>query len=109
MPGDLQAATGHVFRVERARGPIWYAKYGCLTAAKSGKVRSVPMAPDVATVLAKLGDRGELVDATIWCFSATPVATLMARPCGGGTTPPSLGRACAGFGFTICTIPSVPG
>ncbi len=27
MAGDLQAPTGHVFRVERARGPVWYAKY----------------------------------------------------------------------------------
>jgi integrase len=34
---------------------------GVLSTPKSGKVRSVPMAPDVATVLAKLGDRGELV------------------------------------------------
>jgi integrase len=30
---------------------------GQLTTPKSGKVRSVPMAPDVATALAKLGDR----------------------------------------------------
>ncbi len=27
MTGGLQAPTGHVFRVERARGPVWYAKY----------------------------------------------------------------------------------
>jgi integrase len=27
MAGELHAPTGHVFRVERARGPIWYAKY----------------------------------------------------------------------------------
>jgi integrase len=27
MTGDLQLPTGHVFRVERARGPVWYAKY----------------------------------------------------------------------------------
>lgn len=27
MTGALQPPTGHVFRVERARGPIWYAKY----------------------------------------------------------------------------------
>ena len=32
---------------------------GILSTPKSGKVRSVPMAPDVATALAKLGDRGE--------------------------------------------------
>lgn len=27
MAGDLRPPTGHVFRVERARGPAWYAKY----------------------------------------------------------------------------------
>jgi integrase len=25
--GDFRAPTGHVFRVERSRGPCWYAKY----------------------------------------------------------------------------------
>jgi integrase len=27
MTSGLRAPTGHVFRVERARGPVWYAKY----------------------------------------------------------------------------------
>src|SRR5436305_13072746 len=27
MAGVLQPPTGHVFRVARARGPVWYAKY----------------------------------------------------------------------------------
>jgi integrase len=27
MSGGLSAPTGHVFRVERDRGPVWYAKY----------------------------------------------------------------------------------
>jgi integrase len=27
MAGDLRPPTGHVFRVERASGPAWYAKY----------------------------------------------------------------------------------
>ncbi len=27
VAGDLQQPTGHVFRVERARGPVWYSKY----------------------------------------------------------------------------------
>jgi integrase len=27
MAGSFQLPTGHVFRVERARGPVWYAKY----------------------------------------------------------------------------------
>ena len=26
-PHALQAPSGHVFRVERKRGPVWYAKY----------------------------------------------------------------------------------
>jgi integrase len=27
VSGTFQAPTGHVFRVDRARGPVWYAKY----------------------------------------------------------------------------------
>jgi integrase len=27
MAAELRPPTGHVFRVERARGPVWYAKY----------------------------------------------------------------------------------
>jgi hypothetical protein len=27
MPGAVKPPTGHVFRLERARGPVWYAKY----------------------------------------------------------------------------------
>ena len=27
MDGPLRPPTGHVFRVDRARGPVWYAKY----------------------------------------------------------------------------------
>src|SRR5450755_2530653 len=27
MGSELRAPTGHVFRVERTRGPVWYAKY----------------------------------------------------------------------------------
>ena len=27
MAGELRDPTGHVFRVERSRGPVWYAKY----------------------------------------------------------------------------------
>ena len=43
--------TGSVIRVRSS----WAG--GQLTTPKSGKVRSVPMAPDVATALARLGDR----------------------------------------------------
>src|SRR5437660_9389704 len=27
MAGELRPPSGHVFRVERKRGPVWYAKY----------------------------------------------------------------------------------
>ena len=27
MAATLQRPTGHAFRVERKRGPVWYAKY----------------------------------------------------------------------------------
>jgi integrase len=43
--------AGHMIRVRAS-----YAE-GVLTTPKSGKVRSVPMAPDVATALASLGQR----------------------------------------------------
>ncbi len=45
--------SGQVIRVRAS-----YAE-GALTTPKSGKVRSVPMAPDVAEALAKLGGRAE--------------------------------------------------
>jgi integrase len=44
--------AGHTIRVRAS-----YAD-GALTTPKSGKVRSVPMAPEVASALAKLGQRG---------------------------------------------------
>jgi integrase len=47
--------TGSVIRVRAS-----YAE-GHLTTPKSGKVRSVPMAPDVASALAKLGQREDFV------------------------------------------------
>src|SRR5437660_5677845 len=27
MAGELRPPTGHVFRVQRTRGPVWYSKY----------------------------------------------------------------------------------
>ena len=47
--------TGSVIRVRASYSA------GALTTPKSGKVRSVPMAPDVAALLARLGDRGHSV------------------------------------------------
>jgi integrase len=42
---------------------------GTLTTPKSGKVRAVPMAPDVASALAKLGDRGRYTGDDDFVFS----------------------------------------
>ena len=42
---------------------------GKLTTPKSGKVRAVPMAPDVASVLAKIGQREQFVDADDFVFA----------------------------------------
>ncbi len=47
--------TGAVIRVRASHAA------GALTTPKSGKVRSVPMAPDVGSALARLGDRGHWV------------------------------------------------
>lgn len=44
--------AGSVIRVRRAYS------YGALTVPKSGRARAVPMAPEVAAALARLGDRG---------------------------------------------------
>jgi hypothetical protein len=76
MSGSIGVPSGHVFRVERKRGPVWYATYrlpsgqqvqkklagstirvragwaaGQLTTPMSGNVRAVPL----ATALASLG------------------------------------------------------
>ncbi len=54
--GDVDFA-GEAIRVRRS-----YNAHGGLGTPKSGKVRSVPMVPDVARTLAGLGDRAEFTD-----------------------------------------------
>ena len=49
--------TGEVIRVRHS-----YNAHGGLGTPKSGKVRSVPMVPDVAKALAGLADRGDFTD-----------------------------------------------
>ena len=58
---------------------------GKLTTPKSGKVRSVPMAPDVAAALARLGGRETSPATTTLSFSVGPGATSTARRCAAGT------------------------
>ena len=61
---------------------------GALTTPKSGKVRSVPLAPDVATALAQLGRARAFTATTTSCSPATP-----ALPGRLGAAPPLQGRA----------------
>ncbi|MBV8944389.1 MAG: tyrosine-type recombinase/integrase [Solirubrobacterales bacterium] len=46
-----------------------------LTTSKSGRVRAVPMAPDVASALAQLGRRKNGSATTTWCSPANSAAT----------------------------------
>ena len=54
---------------------------GQLTTPKSGKVRSVPLAPDAASALAQLGQREDWVGDDDRCSSASPAATSMVQLC----------------------------
>ena len=83
---------------------------GALTTPKSGKVRSVPLAPDVAEALARLGRPRALRPATTtWCSPATPAATSTARRCAAATRPRSRAPACARCASTTCATPSARG
>ncbi len=57
---------------------------GKLTTPKSGKVRAVPMAPDVASALAKLGDAIGLLATTTSCSTVRPGCRSTAMPSAAG-------------------------
>jgi integrase len=59
---------------------------GALTTPKSGRVRAVPMAPDVAEILARLRRRGYLTGDDDLVFSATPETASTRRSYGAATT-----------------------
>jgi integrase len=58
---------------------------GQVTTLKSGKVRAVPMALDVAAALAQLGRREHWTDDDELVFAGEGAATSTALPCAGGT------------------------
>ena len=58
---------------------------GHLTTPKSGKVRAVPMAPDVASALAQLGRRGDWIGDDDLVFAGELAATSTARRFAGAT------------------------
>ena len=80
---------------------------GKLTTPKSGKVRAVPMAPDVASALAKLGDRERYTGDDDFVFAgeagrrstATPSAAGTAMPWPGWTTAFEVPRSEAHFWY----------
>ena len=81
---------------------------GVLTTPKSGKVRSVPMAPDVASALAKLDSAIASRLTTIWRSSAKTAAIWTDRRSAAATTLRANEPACAVFASTICATRSAP-
>lgn len=67
---------------------------GALTTPKSGKVRALPLAPEVASALAQAGQRGDWVGMTISCSAARPAAISTGRRCGVATSWRSPRRGC---------------
>ena len=73
---------------------------GELTTPKSGKVRSVPMAPDVAEALAALGAAPQRGPATTtWCSPARPARSSTGARCAAATSRRSSAPACARLRF----------
>lgn len=79
---------------------------GHLTTPKSGKVRSVPLAPDVASALAWLGRRKHWVGDDDLVFVARRVDTWTGRRCAAGISSRWPRLNCAHCGSTICVIRS---
>ena len=98
--GDLDFA-GQAVRVRRS-----YTAHGGLSSPKSGRVRSVPMVPDVARALAALATREWFTATTTSCSPARPEATRTAPRCGSATRPRPSARVCGRCASTICATPS---
>ena len=96
-------------RLRRLSASASRARYagGRLTTPKSGKVRSVPMAPEVAAALARLGRPRAAGPATTTSSSpATPAATSTARRCAAATSARSSAPACGRCASTTCATRS---
>jgi integrase len=92
--------AGHTIRV-RAN---WAAR--ALTTPKSGKVRSVPMAPDVARRSPSSANETSSRPTTTWSSPASPAATSTATRYPVATAAPSSARTCARFASTTSATPS---
>jgi integrase len=77
-----------------------------LTTPKSGKVRAVPLAPDVAAALAQLGRREHWLGRTTWCSSARPAPTSTALLSGAVTETRWSGPRSAHSASTTSSTPS---
>ena len=75
---------------------------GHMTTPKSGKVRAVPMAPDVAPALARLGRRENWVTDDDLVFAGGSAATSTARLSAGATRRLCPAPVCDPSAFTIC-------
>ncbi len=81
--------------------------YGELVTPKSGKIRSVPMIPDVAQALARLGQREHFTadeDPVFATHASAPTSTRAL--CAAATTPPRGAPSCARCRFTRCATTS---
>lgn len=81
---------------------------GSLTAPKSGKVRSVPLAPEVAQALAQLSGVSSSQTGTISSFPASLATTWMGRRSGAAIRQRSSARDCVSSASTICGTRSAP-
>jgi site-specific recombinase XerD len=95
--------TGQVLRVRRS-----YNIHGGLGTPKSGKVRSVPLVPEVARALARLGERKEFVATTSSCFRTTSAASWTPARCAIATRPRSRPRDYGLSASTTFATPSAP-
>jgi integrase len=80
-----------------------------LTTPKSGKVRSVPMAPDVATALAAPGRRARWSVMRTWSSSGSPAGIWTARRYADAIAQRCIVRACGRCASTTCATRSARG
>jgi integrase len=79
---------------------------GALTTPKSGRVRSVPMAPDVAETLARLGERGRTTSGDDLVFPGDAGGYLDASALRRASTARSSAQAYVHCASTTCATPS---
>jgi integrase len=74
---------------------------------KSGRVRSVPMVPQIATALARLGQREQFAGPDDLVFPIRSARSRTTRCCAGATTGRSRMPVSPASAFTICAMRSV--